>query len=147
MAALATLEELEARMGPVDETKGQAALDDASILARAEAGTDWTGEGEEVPEVVVVIVLAAAARALRNPDQTESERIGQYQVVYQRQLNGVWLTRGECRLIRKAVGRSGIGSIELESPYAPAEVATVPVDIGGDPMPWATIGDEQDPYV
>lgn len=148
MAALATLEQLEDRMGSIaDPTRAQAFLDDASILVIDEAGTDWSGAGEEVPLVVAVIVLAATARALRNPDGAESEKIGAtYAVTYQRTLGGVWLTRAECRRIRRAAGQNSIGSIELESPYAAPDVITVPVDtngdLRGDELPWVTIGDE-----
>jgi len=142
--ALASLEQLEARMGTIEsETAALAALGDASALVRAEAGLDW--EDTDPPDVVVVVVLAAAARALRNPDAAQSEGIGTYNVAYgATSLGGVWLTTNERRAIRRAVSgaASGIGSIELESPWQP-EITTVPVDIGGDEMPWATLGEEE----
>jgi hypothetical protein len=55
----------------------------------------------------------------------------------------VWLTANERRAIRRAIrgASSGIGSIELESPWQP-EITTVPVDIGGDEMPWVTLGED-----
>lgn len=145
LGSLATLADLEKRYGPVaDPTMAQAALDDASTLVRAEAGVDWAGVGEVPPDAVVVVVLAAAARGLRNPDGVEVEGVGQYNVRYGAGLGGVWLTRNERRTVRRAVsGTSGLGSIELESPWQPA-VQTVPVDIGGDDMPWVTLGEGDD---
>lgn len=141
--ALASLEQLEERMGTIDnETAALAALVDASALVRAEAGLTW--EDEDPPDVVVVITLAAAARGLRNPDGAQSEGIGTYNVAYgATSLGGVWLTANERRAIRLAVRgtASGIGSIELESPWQ-MEITTVPVDIGGDEMPWVTLGEE-----
>lgn len=139
--ALASLEQLEDRMGPIEnEAAAQAALEDASALVRAEAGLDW--EDEDPPDVIVVVVLAAAARGLRNPDAAQSEGIGAYNVTYAAvTLGGVWLTTNERRVIRRAVRGSGFNSIELESPWQP-EVSTVPVDIGGDEMPWVTLGED-----
>jgi hypothetical protein len=141
--ALASLELLEERMGTIEsEAAAQAALVDASALVRAEAGLDW--EDEAPPDVVVVIVLAAAARGLRNPDGAQAEGIGTYNVTHgATSLGGVWLTANERRAIRRAIrgASSGIGSIELESPWQP-EITTVPVDIGGDEMPWVTLGED-----
>lgn len=141
--ALASLEQLEERMGTIDnETAALAALVDASALVRAEAGLDW--EDEDPPDVVVVIVLASAARGLRNPDGDQSEGIGTYNVTHGAGiLGGVWLTVNERRAIRRAVRgtSSGVGSIELVSPWQ-SEITTVPVDIGGDEMPWVTLGED-----
>lgn len=141
--ALASLEQLEERMGVIEnEAAALAALGDASALVRAEAGLDW--EDTDPPDVVVVVVLAAAARGLRNPDGAQSEGIGTYNVAYgaSTSLGGVWLTTNERRAIRRAVsGTGGIGSIELESPWQPS-ISTVPVDIGGDELPWVTLGED-----
>lgn len=141
---LASLEQLEERMGTIEnETAASAALGDASALVRAEAGLTW--EDEDPPDVIVVVVLAAAARALRNPDGDQAEGIGTYNVTHGTAgLGGVWLTTNERRAIRRAVlgGTGGIGSIELVSPWQPS-VATVPVDIGGDEIPWATLGEDE----
>lgn len=137
---LASLEDLEARMGPIaDETAAEAALGDASALVRAEAPAfDWAGE---IPEAVVVVVLSSAGRALRNPDGDQAESIGSYSVTHGRTLGGVWLTVNERRTVRRATGvGGGLGSIELESPWE-TSVFTVPVDLGGDEMPWATLGE------
>lgn len=145
LEALASLEQLEERMGTIEnEAAARAALVDASALVRAEApSAAWVAEDSDVeaPDVVVVVVLQAAARALRNPDGAQSEGIGTYNVAFGATLGGVWLTKNERRVVRYAAGvGSGIGSIELESPWQP-EVSTVPVDIGGDELPWVTLGE------
>lgn len=144
LPALASLEQLEERIGGIsNEAAAQAALDDASALVRAEApAAGWATDPDvEPPDVVVVVVLTAATRALRNPDGAQSETIGNYSVSYGAGLAGVWLTKNERRVVRQAVsGAGGIGSVELVSPWE-ASVRTVPVDIGGDPMPWVTLGE------
>jgi len=149
LPALVSLEEFAARLGGIaaaDEERAQAALDDASALIRVEAGTeDWVddeGALETVPDVVVAVCVAVAGRAFRNPDGLRSEQIGTYSVSYgDTTSTAVYLTAADRRIIRRAVGLMSLGSIELESGYAP-NIVSVPVDIGGDPIPWVTIGDE-----
>ena len=148
LPALVSLEEFAARLGGIaaaDEERAQAALDDASALIRVEAGTeDWVddeGALETVPDVVVAVCVAVAGRAFRNPDGLRSEQIGTYSVTYGDATTAVYLTAAERRIVRRAAGMMSLGSIELESGYAP-NIVTVPVDIGGDPIPWVTIGDE-----
>jgi len=148
LPALVSLEEFAARLGGIaaaDEERAQAALDDASALIRSEAGTeDWVddeGALETVPDVVVAVCVAVAGRAFRNPDGLRSEQIGTYSVTYGDATTAVYLTAAERRIVRRAAGMMSLGSIELESGYAP-NIVTVPVDIGGDPIPWVTIGDE-----
>jgi hypothetical protein len=147
LPALVSLEDFALRLGGIsasDEERAQAVLDDASALIRAEAGEDWVDDEdtlENVPEVIVAVTVAVAIRAFRNPDGVRSESIGTYAVTYADTSTAVFLTAGERRTVRRAAGRMTMGSIELEGPYA-AEVLTVPVNIGGDEMPWITIGDE-----
>lgn len=148
LPALATLDQLEDRIGAIsNEAAAQAALNDASALVRAEApAAGWaTDPDAEPPDVVVVVVLTAATRALRNPDGAQSESVGNYSVTYGAGLGGVWLTKNERRAVRQAAsGITGIGSIELVSPWE-ASVRTVPVvDSQGNPageeIPWDTLG-------
>lgn len=77
LAALATVHELEARLGldpstlaDADLARAQAALDDVSALVRYETNRDFVdGAGvPNAPAVVVRIVLGAALRNYRNPD-------------------------------------------------------------------------------
>lgn len=128
LPALASLDAFVVRLGQptaltnAEEERAQAAIDDASALARAEAKVDWiTEDGEldedSIPDVVVTIVLRAARRAFVNPDEVESETIDAYQVRYRE----VYLTQAERDLIRGTGGVvAGLGSIKLEAPWPPA---------------------------
>lgn len=116
MLPLATVADLEARLGrEFDESelaRANALLDDASALARDVAGKTWIDpETEEllpVPGSIRWAVLRAAERAVRNPDGFSSETVGDYS--YQRTgvQPGVYLTEGEEKSIRKALGKSGL---------------------------------------
>lgn len=72
LPALASVTELNVRLpaelaGTEDDTRAQAALDDASALVRDEAGITWTDDDDEledVPDIVVTITLEVARRAL-----------------------------------------------------------------------------------
>lgn len=116
MLPLATVADLEARLGRTfDEpelSRIVALLDDASALARDVAGKTWidpdTGDLQPVPGSVRWVVLRAAERAVRNPDGFSSETAGNYS--YQRTgvEPGVYLTEGEERAIRRALGKTGL---------------------------------------
>lgn len=149
LPALVSLDDFALRVGGVaaaDEERAQACLDDASALIRTETQTTWVDDDgaleESIPDAVVTITYAVAIRAFRNPEGVRSESIGDYSVSYADGSTAVFLTEGERRMIRRAAGRGGLGSIELESPWQPS-AATVPIDIGGDEMPWVTIGDNE----
>lgn len=141
LPALVSLDDFALRAGGVDaadEDRAQAALDDASALIRAEAGKTWVTDDElddDLPDVIVAVCVAVALRAWLNPDGARSEQIGNYSVTWADSSTAVYLSDGERRTIRQAAGRSGIGSITLESPYAP-NTEWVPVSDGGDPLPW-----------
>jgi hypothetical protein len=143
LPALVSLEDFALRVGGIDaadEDRAQAALDDASALVRADAcGEDWVDDNdelEEVPGVITAIVIAVAVRAWRNPDGVRSETIGNYSVAYGDTSTAVFITEGERRLIRRAAGCTGIGSIALEGEWTlnPSAVY-VPVEGGGDDFP------------
>lgn len=120
MAALASIEALEARLGHslegVELGRAQAALDDASALIRSEAGSDFDGE---VPDVVASICLAVAYRAFRNPDGTTQTSIGDVSISFKREGVGgaVWLSQAERRAIRKAAGLASAQTVVLTTPY------------------------------
>lgn len=144
LPALASLSALEARLGvtlaDADVERASAALDDASALIRAEAGTDWVddeGALTDVPPVVEQIALAVAYRAFRNPDAFTQTSLGDASVAYDRSgQSAVYLTRDERRAVRRASGTTAVGAIELASPWAmPASTYPVSVSGGGDPIP------------
>lgn len=142
LPALVSLDDFALRVGGLsaaDEDRAQACLDDASALIRAEAGTeDWVdddGALEEVPGAIVAVCAAASIRAFRNPDGVRTETIGTYSVAYADTSTAVFLTEGERRIIRRAAGLSGIGSVQLEGEWSLGEAVYVPVDRGGDDFP------------
>lgn len=145
MLPLASVTSLGLRLGitltGADAERAAAVLDDASALIRAEAGTDWLDEAEQlsgVPAVVEAIALAVAYRAFRNPDGVSQTSLGDASVAYDRGTGqaAVYLTRDERRAVRRAAGTTVIGAIELASPWAmPVSSYPVPVEGGGDPIP------------
>lgn len=144
LPALVSLDDFALRLGGIaaaDEDRAQAALTDASALIRAEAGDeDWVDDDgglEEVPDVVVAVCVAVAIRAFRNPDGVRQEQIGNYSVAYADTSTAVFLTEGERRVIRRAVGLTGLNSIALQGEWTvnPAAVY-VPVEGGGDDFPF-----------
>jgi hypothetical protein len=118
MFALASVQDVETRLGRTFPTESPelgrvaALLDDASALVRDVAGTTWinptTGDPVEVPGTIRYVVLRAVERAIRNPDGFSAESDGDYS--YQRTgvEPGVYLTPGEEKAIRRAMGRSGL---------------------------------------
>lgn len=119
LPALASLEALSDRtpggIGEDDETRAQAALDDASALIRAEAGDDWVTDDDPpeldedaLPDVVVTVCCAAARRALVNPDGVTQESLDGYSTSYRNDSADVYLTKAERRLVRSAAGRGGL---------------------------------------
>lgn len=113
LPALASLEALAARLpsgiADSDETRAQAALDDASALIRAEAGETWVTDENELdtdnlPDVVVAVCLAAARRALINPDGVTQESLDGYSTSYSNDSADIYLTKAERRLVGSAGG-------------------------------------------
>ncbi|ANZ19948.1 hypothetical protein ACH4YO_19235 [Streptomyces noursei] len=118
MKPLADTAALEQRLGRelVGEERAQAeaALADASALVRA-YGDAWP-DPAKAPAVAVAITLAAAERRVRNPEGYRSELQGAYQYQLSASLPvGVGLTDGEARMLRAAVGASGVFAVPVES--------------------------------
>jgi hypothetical protein len=141
LPALVSLDDFALRVSisASDEERAQACLDDASALIRAEAGDeDWVdadGALETVPDVIAAICVAVAIRAFRNADGVRSETIGNYSVAYADTSTAVFITAGERRMIRRAVGLTGISSVSLEGEWAINPAIYVPVEGGGDDFP------------
>ncbi len=110
LPALATLAELEARLGlddgtltGADRARAQAALDDASALVREEAQQDFVAEDGSltVPDVVKRVVLGAALRSYRNPDAQIAEAAGPFSRTLKSAEVSVYLTDAEKQLVRR----------------------------------------------
>lgn len=118
MFALASVQDVESRLGRKITSEAEvgrvvALLDDASALVRDVAGTTWvdsdgTNHPEQVPNSIRYAVLRAVDRAMRNPDGFSAESDGDYS--YQRTgvEPGIYLTPGEEKAIRRAMGRTGL---------------------------------------
>lgn len=105
---LAEVTELEVRLrrtlSEEESAAAVAALADASSLARLEGRQDWwTAEGGlTVPDAVATVVLAAARRALENPNGVVSETVGPFTVRRSDDsASGVYLTEIEKTIVRR----------------------------------------------
>lgn len=112
MDPLATLEDVEQRLGGVTldhdaQARVEALLDDASELVRLEAGTTWEAPAV-VPGAVKAVVLRMVDRAYRNPEGFSAESDGDYSYQRTQVQPGVYLTDAELRIIRRAMGRTGL---------------------------------------
>lgn len=144
LPAFATLDQLEARTTVADETRAQAALDDASVEIRSIAGVtfvtddqlDFTGYPTWAEDALVKVCCAAAVRSLTNPGGEQSETIGTYSHSYANASPDVYLTANERRLIRRAAGRTGLGTITTTTEYDDSDTQYLDVVPAGEPMPW-----------
>lgn len=141
--ALASLADFELRFGAVSDVdvgRAQALLDDASAFVRAETGEVWinaAGALETVPDAVVAVVCRAAWRAFTNPGGEQQESIDGYSHQVANASPDIYLTAQERRTLRRVLGRSALGSIELESPWLAADQVVYLSDlVGGDAVPW-----------
>ena len=138
---LASLSELEARLGSTPDTvRALALLDDASALIRAEANYTWIdadGEPETVPALIVMVCCKVVERVLSNPEGLSGEAIGGYSAQFSNLSSDVYLTKQERRLVRKASGVMPIGTLELESPYRKYDTEDIymTVNNGGEELP------------
>lgn len=115
MAALITVEQLLARPGfdGVEEAQAEVVLDDVSALVVSVAELDPPWTAETVPAEVVPVIVSMARRGLANPLGLSGETLGDY--TWQGS-GGLYATKAEKRMIRKAAGLSGVSSVNLDSP-------------------------------
>jgi hypothetical protein len=115
------------------------ALDDASILVRAEAGLDFLaadGLTIDAPDVIVTIARRVALRQYRNPDGFVSEGMGSgaYTYRYADDETSAYLTDREAAQIHAAVAALRPapfqGSVRTPSAYEGGTLPAVP-DGGG----------------
>lgn len=158
MTPLATVASLETRLGldvgalsGADLQRAVDALDDASVLVRAEAGMTFLaddGVTVDAPDVIVTIARRVALRQYRNPDGYSSEGVGSgaYTYRYADDETSAYLTDAEIRQIRQAVatlkGSTGFtGSTRTPSAYDDPTSTTLwaPTVFDGvamAPVPW-----------
>ena len=149
LPAFASLADLDVRIpGGVstDEVpRATAALDDASALIRAEAGKTWVNESNQladVPDVVVAVTLAAARRAMTNPDGLASESVEDYSRSFSQSSTSldVYLTRGERRVVRRAAGLTGLWTLSTTRSDVATDVPAI-----ASPYVASSIIEEVDP--
>lgn len=133
MADLVTLANFQTRYGRVmvgeEITRVGAHITDASALVVdvADMTTAWTAA--TLPAAVLPIVCEVARRAFDNPAGLQSETIGDYTwrggasgtgVAVS---SGIYLTSDERRVVRRAAGRLGVGTVTLSAdiPWAPTD--------------------------
>lgn len=111
MAALATVAELEARLGlPAGSLDGvrlaraQSCLNDASVAVRAKGRPSWTDAtgANPAPEDAVTVTLWAALRMWHNPERLSYEQLGDY--TKSRAGAGSVLTDEEVAMVEDAAG-------------------------------------------
>lgn len=144
MLPLATIQQLSARLGReftgAELERAEALLDDASALVRDVAGRTWidpdTGALESVPGSIQWVVLRAAERAIRNPDGFSSESAGDYS--YQRTgvEPGVYLTAGEEKAIRRALGKTGLWTQPVTRGEDYLQTVWLNDSFGAEPFPY-----------
>lgn len=152
LPAFATTAELALRLpgglDAEDEARAEAALADASALVRAEAGKTWVDDSNAlsgVPDAITAVTIAAARRALTNPDGVASETIPDYSRTFaSTSLSAdIYLTRGERRVVQRAAGRSGLWTMPTTRVDVGTDIPAITVDYIADP----TIPEEVDPFL
>jgi hypothetical protein len=149
-ALLAPVSKLEARLRipvgsltGVDLAKAEADLEDASNLVRAETGKSWLDEqGQPIaPGPVATVVLKAALRCYRNPDEFSSEAEDGY--TWRREPDAVtpYLTEQEKELLAKYAPSSTKLYTMPTTRVGPEERLFLHDQYGGDPIlyddePW-----------
>lgn len=117
MAALITFEQLTARPGfdNVDQAEAEAVIDDVSALV-ADIAKPVVLTAATLPPAIVPVIVAMVRRGVSNPRGLSSEQMGDYGWQAGGQTStGVYATRHEERIIRRAAGRLGAGSASLDS--------------------------------
>lgn len=125
MAALATVDQVSDRLGrsfTVDQERQVAALlDDASALVRAVGDVAWDPDDVDnpPPATVVAVTVAVVRRMLDNPSGFRQMSVGGVSVTSAEAGHTVELTRSEYRTVRRAAGRSNVGSVGVRrgQPY------------------------------
>ena len=125
-----------------DEERVAVLLEDACALVADIIGSTYAdGSGVEVPGAITATVCTAVRRAFDNPTGLQGETIGDYtwRVGYTgtsgSASSGVYFTDGEARIMRRAAGKSRVGTIELQGMLPNSIDAARYVGDAGSPEP------------
>lgn len=127
MAGLITVPELLARPGfdGIDSGEAEALIEDASALVRDCVAPELDDvESPDTPPAVVPVVVSMVRRGQSNPLGHSQEQLGDYGYSTGGQMAAtLYLTRREKRIVRRAVGKLGAGSLDMEGdlPRQPSE--------------------------
>lgn len=131
-------------LSPIDSARAEAVLADVSTEVRAETGRTWcldTGELDPTrPNILEVVTLRAAERAVRNPANLAGESLGDYRRTFaeaDHPAGGTYLTEGERRLLALAVGAAGVVSVPVEhGDVLVSDTVWLADQYNGDAIPW-----------
>jgi len=113
-----------------DEERVGALLDDACSLAADITGTTYA-VGDAVPGVITATVCTAVRRAYENPLGLGGETIGDYSWrVSGGSDSGLYFTPNEARSMRRAAGKSSVGTLELQGMLPAVDDAQFVTDAG-----------------
>jgi len=98
-----------------DEVRVGALLDDACAQAADITGTAYAA-GNEIPGTITATVCNAVRRAYENPMGLSGETIGDYgwRGASAGNDSGVYFSPKEERIMRRAAGKSSVGTLELQ---------------------------------
>lgn len=123
LPALASIEDLEARIGAVsDPARAQAALDDASTTIRAFTRRSWavddalalpSGADSWKADVLVKVCLSVAQRILDNPEGFTRESVGSWSGERSNSSADAYLTKSEQRDLATVIGTGGVWAMPL----------------------------------
>lgn len=142
LPAFASTDDLEARMGPVeDQARAQAALDDASTEIRAFTRRAWvdsdelalpTGADAWKGDVLVKVCCSVARRVLENPEGFVANTIGGYNEQRSNPSADVYLTASERRDLEAVIGKGGLWTMPTTRSFTdiPDVIECVNVDSG-----------------
>lgn len=112
MAALITFADLQARPGfaHADQAQAESLIGDVSALVQQIAGPAVL-DAATLPPVLMPVIVSMVRRGLDNPLGVASEQTGGWMASGRA---GVYATRAERKVIRRAVGKLGVGTAGLE---------------------------------
>ena len=115
MAALITFDDLASRPGfeGGDREQAERVIEDDRALV-ADIARPVELDPAALPPAIVPVIVSMVRRGLHNPHERTSEQLGDYGWQAGGQAAaGIYATRREVRIIRRAVGRLGAGTATL----------------------------------